>query len=340
MSFLGGIKRREVFQVAAVYAVLAWLLVQIVDIVNEPLGLPDWFDTVVIVLFAVGFPIVVILAWAFDVSPQGIKAAADDQFSNYPAQPAGQSLGLLAASEGNRNHRSLSYLVTIIACGIAAASCDQGADREATSSAEVHPDLSGQYDDSSRGPGSSPVCRVGLSRDDCDDAPFTSQGEATANAFDRAAYQEVYATTCTVAHMPEIISPGRYLLRIDQGDDLVTIYHQRTDTARIIRMTAEPPPPELPHTRLGYAVGRWDGDTLVIETSHVIGGSVGNSGFPYSEQARIIERYSREPGQEQTLVLEATLDDPVNYTSPFVLFRYELISRPDFEWLPWNCSLL
>jgi len=73
MSFLGEIKRRKVFQVAAVYAVMAWLIIQIIDVVGEPLNLPDWFDTVVIVLLAVGFPVAVILAWAFDVTPGGVE---------------------------------------------------------------------------------------------------------------------------------------------------------------------------------------------------------------------------------------------------------------------------
>ena len=77
MSFLGEIKRRKVFQVAAVYAVAAWLTIQIIDVVGEPLNLPVWLDTVIIVLFAAGFPIAVILAWAFDVTPQGIKTAEE-----------------------------------------------------------------------------------------------------------------------------------------------------------------------------------------------------------------------------------------------------------------------
>jgi len=72
-SFLGEIKRRKVFQVAAAYAVVAWLTIQIVGAISEPLSLPDWLDTVVIVLLAVGFPIAVILAWAFDVTPTGIE---------------------------------------------------------------------------------------------------------------------------------------------------------------------------------------------------------------------------------------------------------------------------
>ncbi len=56
------LKRRKVFQVAAVYPVMAWLLIQVFDVVSEPLSLPAWFDTVVIVLLGVGFPIAVILA--------------------------------------------------------------------------------------------------------------------------------------------------------------------------------------------------------------------------------------------------------------------------------------
>ncbi|HEY5622365.1 MAG TPA: hypothetical protein VIV14_01305, partial [Gammaproteobacteria bacterium] len=82
--------RRRVFQVVAVYAVVAWLLVQIVDVVNEPLNLPPWFDTVVIVLLAIGLPIAIVLSWAFDITPQGVvrtesNAEADTEADNDPA---------------------------------------------------------------------------------------------------------------------------------------------------------------------------------------------------------------------------------------------------------------
>lgn len=77
MTFLGEIRRRKVFQVAAVYAVMAWLIIQVVDVISGPLRLPEWLATVVIVLLAVGFPIAMILAWAFDVTPTGIRKDAD-----------------------------------------------------------------------------------------------------------------------------------------------------------------------------------------------------------------------------------------------------------------------
>jgi TolB-like protein/Tfp pilus assembly protein PilF len=85
MSFLGEIKRRKIFQVAAVYAVVAWLLIQIVATVEEPLNLPDWFDTMVIVLLAVGFPITLVISWAFNLTPEGLVKEGGASPSEYSA---------------------------------------------------------------------------------------------------------------------------------------------------------------------------------------------------------------------------------------------------------------
>jgi hypothetical protein len=81
MKVIRELKRRKIFQVAAVYLVVAWLIAQVVDVVNDPLSLPLWFDTVVILLLAIGFPVAVILAWAFDVTPEGVKRASANQVS-------------------------------------------------------------------------------------------------------------------------------------------------------------------------------------------------------------------------------------------------------------------
>ncbi len=72
MSFVSTLKRRNVFQVAAVYLVMAWAIMSVVDMVNEPLRLPEWFDTVVILFLTIGFPVavVLILGWAFDLTPE------------------------------------------------------------------------------------------------------------------------------------------------------------------------------------------------------------------------------------------------------------------------------
>jgi len=71
-SFLGEIKRRKVFQIAAVYVVIAWLTMQVVDVIDEPLRVPEWFATVVLLLLAIGFPVALLLSWLFDMTPTGV----------------------------------------------------------------------------------------------------------------------------------------------------------------------------------------------------------------------------------------------------------------------------
>ncbi len=67
------LKRRKVFRVAAVYAVVAWLLIQIADTVMPALQLPDWSVTFVTVLLILGFVPTLIAAWAYEITPEGIK---------------------------------------------------------------------------------------------------------------------------------------------------------------------------------------------------------------------------------------------------------------------------
>jgi adenylate cyclase len=73
LSFWEEIKRRKVGRVAVAYAVVAWLLVEVVTTIEEPLSLPGWMDTFVIVLVLVGFPLALVLSWAYDLTPGGIE---------------------------------------------------------------------------------------------------------------------------------------------------------------------------------------------------------------------------------------------------------------------------
>jgi len=77
MSFWGEIKRRKVGRVAVAYSIVAWLLVEVVVTVEEPLSLPGWLDTSVIILVLVGFPLALILSWVFDLTSTGIVRTND-----------------------------------------------------------------------------------------------------------------------------------------------------------------------------------------------------------------------------------------------------------------------
>ena len=77
MSFFDELKRRKVIRVAIAYAVTAWLLIEISATTFPMLRLPEWTATFVTVLLIIGFPIALIFAWAFEVTPEGIKRDED-----------------------------------------------------------------------------------------------------------------------------------------------------------------------------------------------------------------------------------------------------------------------
>lgn len=72
LSLLAELKRRNVFRVGAVYVIVAWLLVQVSDALVPALHLPDWFNTAVVFVLIMGFPIALVFAWAFELSPDDI----------------------------------------------------------------------------------------------------------------------------------------------------------------------------------------------------------------------------------------------------------------------------
>lgn len=67
------LRRRNVFRVAGVYAVTGWLLAQAAGVLETAMKMPEWFDTMVVSLLLIGFPIALVLAWAFEVTPDGVK---------------------------------------------------------------------------------------------------------------------------------------------------------------------------------------------------------------------------------------------------------------------------
>jgi adenylate cyclase len=77
MKLFAELKRRSVFRVAGAYAVIGWLLIQFSDIVFPRLGLPEWTVTFVIVVVLLGLPLALFLAWAYELTPEGVKRAAD-----------------------------------------------------------------------------------------------------------------------------------------------------------------------------------------------------------------------------------------------------------------------
>jgi hypothetical protein len=99
-NFFADLKRRNVYRVAIAYAVVSWLLIQVATQVFPFFEIPNWAIRLVIMLLALGFPIALVLAWAFELTPEGIRrmeAAKCRQLSLAEAlSPAtGSGIGLL-----------------------------------------------------------------------------------------------------------------------------------------------------------------------------------------------------------------------------------------------------
>jgi adenylate cyclase len=80
-NFFAELKRRNVYKVAVAYAVVGWLLVQVATQVFPFLEIPNWVVRLVIALVLIGFPIALVIAWAFETTPEGIKRTEDVDLS-------------------------------------------------------------------------------------------------------------------------------------------------------------------------------------------------------------------------------------------------------------------
>src|SRR5210317_1507952 len=105
MSFFAELKRRNVFKVAAAYVIVGWLIMQAGEVMAPALNLPDWVNSLLAFFLILGLPLAVFFAWAFEMTPEGIKKEKDVDRSQSVTQVTGQKLnnaiiGLLVVALG------------------------------------------------------------------------------------------------------------------------------------------------------------------------------------------------------------------------------------------------
>src|SRR4029434_10617253 len=91
-NFFGELKRRNVYKVAVAYAIVAWLLIQIATQVFPFFEIPTWIVRLVVALLLIGFPIALVFAWAFELTPEGIKRTEDVDVSESITRRTGRKL--------------------------------------------------------------------------------------------------------------------------------------------------------------------------------------------------------------------------------------------------------
>jgi hypothetical protein len=73
MSFFEELRRRNVFRVGIAYLIVAWLVMQVSDVVINNVGAPAWVFQIILLVLGIGFPLALIFAWAFEKTPEGLK---------------------------------------------------------------------------------------------------------------------------------------------------------------------------------------------------------------------------------------------------------------------------
>src|SRR3954464_5245050 len=136
-NFFAELKRRNVYKVAVAYGVVGWLTVQVATSVLPTFHAPEWVVQMLIVLVVLGFPIALIISWAFEMTPEGMKRTEDfvsekplPQWSKRKFAAVFATLGLVAAG-------LLAFRIVATAPWAARASNDNGSGSTRTAAVAV-----------------------------------------------------------------------------------------------------------------------------------------------------------------------------------------------------------
>ncbi len=146
------------------------------------------------------------------------------------------------------------------------------------------------------------------------DLPFTPAAVVARASFDPL---DNFATRCEPEGMPRIMFNPHPFEFIDRGDTIV-LRAELYDTERVIHMDRAAVPADVRSSKLGYSVGRWEGGSLVVMTTHVDWPFFDNAGTAQSTAVQIVERYVLSEDQSR-LSFRVTVADPATFTVPAVI---------------------
>ena len=126
-------------------------------------------------------------------------------------------------------------------------------------------------------------------------------------------------------------------MEIYQGIDMIVFKMEYFDLFRVVFLDGrEHPPATAPHSKSGHSVGRWEGDTLVVDTTHISRGTFMNNGFNHSDDIHLIERFRLSP-DASTLWLTQVYEDPEVFEG--LAARYVAWTRVPGEYVyPYECD--
>jgi hypothetical protein len=126
-------------------------------------------------------------------------------------------------------------------------------------------------------------------------------------------------------------------MEVYASDELIVLKMEYFDLVRVVFLDGRAHPPDAaPHSRVGHSVGRWEGNTLVVDTTHLTSGTFMNNGFNHSENLHLTERFRLSPDGD-VLWLVQTYEDAAVFDG--VAARYMAWARRPGEYVyPYDCD--
>ena len=170
---------------------------------------------------------------------------------------------------------------------------------------------------------------------DADKYPLTESARDTLRRFQQEG-RNLTTQGCNPKGMPLMMEQPYPMEFSREGQDIV-LRLEEYDAVRMIYMDREAPPAGIEDSLTGYSVGRWEGETLVVTTTHISWPWVSQIGVPQSAQSVLVERFTPSADGSR-LTYELTSTDPVNFTEPFGGTKTWLY-LPDQEIRPYECQV-
>ena len=140
---------------------------------------------------------------------------------------------------------------------------------------------------------------------------------------------------CWVKDMPFVMMTPHPIEFSKQGENILMRFEE-DDARRLIHMNASDRPEQSEASSMGFSVGTWEGNTLIVETTNISATIFDYNGTPIGEDIRVVERFTLSP-DEQRLDHRVTYYDDETFTQPFDLTKYWLW-KPERTVQEWNCQ--
>ena len=165
--------------------------------------------------------------------------------------------------------------------------------------------------------------------------PFNEAGAANFKNYDVSKFD--YTGHCLPFGLLRSVNVGGYPIQIMQNRKYIALLFEQNTWFHVVYMDGRPHPKDLEPTWFGHSIGKWDGDTLVVDTVGFNGRTrLDTIGHPHSDKMHVVQRF--EMTDPEHLNYEVTIDDPGFYMRPWKNSRVFTMLKPGEELIEYSCE--